>query len=725
MRFLQTLSLLLLVACAASAQITLSPTSLTFDWVANGFGDEPWPQTVSITGSGIASWASCSGNPTLCSILNLPGTTNNLPVTAVGNLYIRMVGGVGYMTSMTAGTYNATITLSSTTGFTAGSTIAVTLRMHAQIAPTVTSVSGSQTGCSAGTAESGALTYYGLSNCNFQPDMVPGGTFAAPGAGNSYTDANFGGVITQLNDPTVPDHLGVASDSGATNWNANGTYFVAQHLSGNWAIVNYSTLATDYPQSSFAAASAIFQFWDTSNSNVFYFFDQSGAATLHKCTLGSPPTITCSVLYTYVGGGTTQIQNGNNCNPSQDGWVAFWTSGGTDQLIGLLNLNNVSQVYFSPQYSNALWGGMTHGTACVSVGIDSVTGYRYIVRGTNGLSGAFGTEGVEILGYCANSTCGGPSTSIVRLNNWPVILSGVQFPASGSQTPAITSPPYHCSDATFVTGLCHTGAHGCYVQIGGQQFIQLNQATGTPFMQWVVLMLESSGDYMYVPVEAGGGTYAEFPIWAFSDTHNSCSSTSPLAGMDTDSDLVDTAVTNVPSWLITNGTATSPIVVTSSSNYTGSNGDSILAAAVKGLSGLNGVWTVGALSGSTLNAVGTTGSGSYTAGTGVFTKNVKPLQNIPYQNEIMVFDYTNILSSSYTVKRIAKARSVPYNLSYLDSSYYLQEHVNFSPDMTKFNFNSNLGYPDSMAVFLGLTSVAPANPALTMRNATWRFSTAR
>jgi hypothetical protein len=719
MRSLLLATLLLLGLGVAQAQVTISPTSLTFDWVANGFGDEPWPQLVSVTGSGILSYNSCSGNPTLCAILNLPGTTNNLPVTSPGNLYIRMVGGVGYMTSMTAGTYNATLTLASTTGFTAGNTIAVTLNMHAPTAPTVTSVSGSQAGCSAGTFESGAGTYYGLPNCNFLPDMVPGGTFPLPGVGSSYVDANFGATIKQVNDPTG-SHSSVCNDSGASNWNSNGTYFCAQDLGGNFSFINASTLAADYTQ----AQITTFHFWDQTNPNVYYYFD-GGVPVIHKCTLGAPGSITCVNQFTYSGAAST-ITNGNNCNASKDNWVAFWTVGGADQKVGIVNLANPSQTFLSAQYSNALWGGMTHGTACISVGIDSVTGFRYIVRGTNGLSGAFGTEGVEILGYCANSTCGGPGTTLVRLNNWPVNPTQVQFPASGAQTPAITFPAFHCNDACFISGLAKIGAHGCYVEVGGQEFIQLNIQSGTPFMAWVVLMKESSGDLMYVPAEAGGGTYAQFPIWGFSDTHNSCSSVSPLAGMDTDSDLVQNASTNVPSFLVTNATTASPIVVTSSSNYTGSNGDSILAGGVKGLSGLNGVWTVGALTGPTLNAVGTTGSGTYTGSTGVFTKNIKPPVQ-PYQNEIMVFDYTHILdgSPSYTVTRLAKARSVPYNQSYVDPTYYLQEHVNFSPDMTKFNFNSNLGFPDGMTMFIGTTSVAPTNPALTTRKTTWRFSTAR
>jgi hypothetical protein len=704
----------------AHAQVTISPTSLTFDWVGNGFGDEPWPQLITVTGNGTVSWGSCSGDSVLCNIINEPSFSNNLPVTAPGNLYIRMIGGVGFLTSTGVGTRVSTVTLTPSTSCPGGCNITVTLNTHAPVAPTIATVSGSQAGCSSGTFESGAGTYYGLPNCNFLPDMVPGGTFPQPGVGGSYVDANFGATVKQVTDPTTP-HSTICNDSGASNWNSNGTYFCVQSLGGNFSFINAATLVADYTQ----AQITTFHFWDQTNPNVYYYFD-GGVPVIHKCTLGVPPAISCVNQFTYSGAAST-ITNGNNCNASKDNWVAFWTVGGADQKVGIVNLANPAQTYLSPQYSNALWGGMVHGEACISVGIDSVTGFRYIVRATNGLTGAFGTEGVEILGYCANSTCGGPGTTLVRLNNWPVNPTQVQFPASGSQTPAITFPAFHCDDTCFIAGFAKIGAHGCYVEVSGQQFIQLNIQTGTPFMAWVVLMKESSGDLMYVPAEAGGGTYAQFPIWGFSDTHNSCSSVSPLAGMDTDSDLVQNANTNVPSFLITNATTASPIVVTSSSNYTGANGDSILAAGVKGLSGLNGVWTVGALTGATLNAVGTTGSGTYTGSTGVFTKNIKPPVQ-PYQNEIMVFDYTHILdgSPSYTVTRLAKARSMPFSQSYTnDSPYYLQSHVNFSPDMTKFNFNSNLGFPDSMAVFMGFTSVAPTNPALTTRKTTWRFSTAR
>jgi hypothetical protein len=409
-----------------------------------------------------------------------------------------------------------------------------------------------------------------------------------------------------------------------------------------------------------------------------------------------------------------------------DGWAAFWTIGGADQVVGLLNLNNTSQVYFTSQYSNALWGGMVHGTVCVTPGIDTVTGYRYIIRATQGLTGAFGFEGVETLGFCTSALCGGLGSSIVRLNNWPILSSAVQFPASGSQIPAITYPPFHCTDATFITGLCHIGAHGAYVAVNGRQFVNLNFDTGSYFQGWIGMFLIASGDLMGVPAEAGGGLYAQFPIWGFSDTHGVCSSSIPICTFNTDSDLVQTPGVITPSFLVTNGTTASPIVVTSSPNYSGMNGDSLLFGGVKGLTGLNGVSTVGGLSGATFNAGGTTGGGTYTAGTGMFTLNAKP-PAAPYQNEIIQFDYTHLLdvSPTYKVTRINKARAEGYNDSYVDSAYYLQVHVNCNPAQTLCSYNSNMGFPDSMGVFMVNTGSSPPPPGnlSTLRSTTVRGTT--
>lgn len=80
------------------------------------------------------------------------------------------------------------------------------------------------------------------------------------------------------------------------------------------------------------------------------------------------------------------------------------------------------------------------------------------------------------------------------------------------------------------------------------------------------------------------------------------------------------------SGVVTNATNTSPITITTSVAHNLSNGDSVTISCVQGNTAANGTWTVASVAAFTFTLVGSTGNGTFTAGTTgrVVTNSVDP-----------------------------------------------------------------------------------------------------
>lgn len=643
--------ILFVLSATSYGQITVSPRSLNF--VQRQSGDSPYSLAVTLAGQGAISLGTCVG-------VACPGIITNL--TSITAPAILSFSWNGYSNnSFAPGTYSASLPIVGSSG--CGSTdcvVAISLTVVAYTVPTFVSPSGLFAGCSRSSP-----AFFDLDTCI--SGFVPGSTFSMPAIGSTYIDPNFGGVLRRIsNAPRNND-----TDSTVSGWNSNNTLVVTADFGGKCFMTDPNTGADVYSGVPCPTA------WDASDPASYYYLFHS---TIHKVTLRAPPSSVSDVVWYAYTNSAAQITTGGDGDTSADNWISFWAD--ADNILGIINLNNPSQVVFA-NLGTLPW--FHFRTCAVSKGVDAVTGKRYIIaEGTGGPS--------EIFSYKPGDLALVDEGTMPRKLN---TVSPQRVPYAGPHCDTVT---------TSTTQDCYGAQHSDTVAVNGVQYYVFTYQQGQPFFQHVTFMRFNAGaDLMTTAVEAGGGMTYTYPVFTGNgDVHIGCAKKAPSCVVETDSDPPITG------WQVTGATNSAPITITSQPAFMGTNGDVLLINNVGGNTAANGLCTVGNLTNSSFQCVGSAGKGVYASGTGSFIRNVTP-DGSNHQSEISTIDASQIGSRVFRINRLAKHRSFAISGDYLDAGgYYGQSHPNISPDGSLIVFESNNGTPDNVGVFTLINTLAAA-----------------
>jgi len=534
--------LLLMVLCLSPrAQGQMAPTTNTvnWSWIGNNYGDGPWSADIPITGNGTLSLGVCSGpdganSDLLCTALK-GGATIFTAASAPSTLVLGFdvngccIGNTGAF----VGTTHANLTIVGSNGCSGNCVIAVTYVAIARTQldqPVITSQSGLFNGCTA-TSVFNSWFFWDHDLCTFPPSQTPGGTAVFPGAGNSYTDGNFGTVVTQLNNPTYGNVVeNMANDAAGSVWNIDSSYFMTQIIGGTFHVWDRVAKAIVYGDG--ARTFPGYVNWSPVDPKAFYY---TTGSTIRKVTLGlddgnsggDPHSVwTDSLIFTYSG--TGPIFNGSNDNITPDGYMSYFSN--PDLKLCAVNLFNTSLNICTDPIDPAIWS--TKGVR-ITPGFDSVTGYRYLVKGDSNNCIACT---VHLIGDDWYKWKLG-DTKIVHSHFQPKQRFYRAAPPAGQ-----TANGGVCLQADYTaggTGHCQPAAHEAFVEIGGREFV-LTQFSGSNNPQIMQVQSIGTTDNMATPAEVGGGAYASFSTGInLSDSHVGCSDFHPVCVFENDTDVFD------------------------------------------------------------------------------------------------------------------------------------------------------------------------------------------
>jgi hypothetical protein len=703
-------------AGAAVTPISLSTNKVSLKWIGDYFGDGPWGPDITIAGTGTLSLGTCTGSALLCTALVGTPTVFST-ATAPATLTIGFDELACCVSDVRAfvGTAVSHLTVNSTDGCASNCTIDVTytaIPRSSMNQPTMVYPGGFCNGCNAKTTNQG-WAFWDNDLAKPLPSQVPGGTFAFPGAGNSYTDANFGTVVRQLNNPVACTLSSctvnvMVNDAAGLAWNADNSYFMTQQYNGFFRVWDYASGAIIYGAGTGFPG---FVNWDSVNPNVLYYFSGN---TIHKVTLvSSPDTWTDTVLYTY--GGAGNILNGSNTNVTPDEWWTFFAP--TDRVICIINLANVSQVPCTDPIDAAIFGVKS---TRIFPNYDSATGYRYVVALDSDYINPPGINGNIYYRWK-------PGDAKITFSHFAPKQRYYRYHPPAP--PLSLSNNGVCNQPDFVAGHCQQFAHEAVVEVAGRQFEFIGGYTGYAMSVTNNIQLVAAGSAMDVPNElgTGGGMYAAFSSLVNGDNHTSCATKAPTCLMTNDQDILPPPVV----WWISGATTASPIHITicadgtnpnCPSGYTGSNGDVVLITAIYGITGFtsqvgaNGKCTIANLGvdKKSWDCAGTTGVGTFKADSGIVEINNLPAVQ-PYQTEMLLFDYGRLfIDGTYKVIRVAKHRSISMADRYSADGYESQAHPLLSQDGTKVVWGTNFGYADQLVVMTALTGYTPPPTVITV-----------
>src|ERR1700733_4966855 len=300
MKLLISLLLYLFFCAALFGQITLTATP-NANWSCSGLncsstqrqsGHPPFPLRISITGSGTVTVGSCStGNacstfvPKTCNV----GAPCDNSATAPNSVYF--VADEYNNPVWTPGTYTASFPISGSSG--GGGTVNITLTTVAYTNPTFSSYSSTINNC--GTTNAQVWNPGDLPTCT-------GWTYAGftmPLAGVTYVDANFGGIVKGLVNPTVSGSRFIYSDSVTNAINKDNSLVVTAQQNGNYYATSTLTGVDVYGPSNFNfnTCNAAFT-WSPTIALASY--NLSGGAKINKHLMNSNCSADTTV-YAYSG----------------------------------------------------------------------------------------------------------------------------------------------------------------------------------------------------------------------------------------------------------------------------------------------------------------------------------------------------------------------------------------------------------------------------------------
>jgi hypothetical protein len=597
-----------------------------------------------------------------------------------------------FFNTFPSGTYTAAIPVTGTSG--GSGTVDITVLSIAYTNPIFTSL-GPMNGCTLG-APGTWFNPDDLPICSIAPTYD--GSFSMPLPPNAYKDQSFGGIIKALVAPN-PERV-VGGDSVTGQINSDNSLVITGSLVGQVYATSTATGADVY--SGFGAGALS---WDPEEPLTYYYLVW-GQPVIRKHTLGSDAD---SLVYTYPGA-TFGLTNGGDGSVNKLKYWCVFTQGpdqthplaGHDQTVMIVNLGTGKS--HTASYAGKLVeaGGQNARLCTLSKGVDTVTHkmYAYLASYPGAASEVyslqFDSDNVTVIG-----------SSLV--DEGPIGQSETAFLTTFGQN--IYNGPA-CDAFTASLNLCKSVTHeDTFEAPDGQQYLLTGDGTisgwGTVGYSYSAFMRFNVGpSLMRVDVEAGGGLVEGFNICAngnCGDVHEGCALKAPVCVVGTDGDP------GMPAWNITNAsTSGGNINLTLEVASSITTGDSVMVNGVAGCTNANGVTNNVSVSGATVTLPGKTCNASWSnpvIGAGIL-KNVPPAADPGHQDELMLFDFTQIDQKSLKVVRLAKTRAVTlYNN--MSDSYYTQNHPVISMDGSLVVFQSNNRIPYNVGVFSVATGYSP------------------
>jgi len=371
-----------------------------------------------------------------------------------GSLQVRLVD--WRAESQAPGSYPGTITV--TAGSLPPATVKVTWVVVPRLpGPTFSYLSGPK-GCTS------ADGYPDPAICTV-PDEKPPGSFAAPAAGASYVDPNFGGTVKALTGQ------GMYHTYSANNpLSANNKYLMSYRADGNFDVIDVAASKTAFTK---VPANQNF-FWDSNNDAVYYY--PNGAAIIkHDLSSGQESTL---VDYATDVHKFTRIGRGGTAGSSKDNWISFFAP--DQRQLCTLDLNTVKT--YCAGYG-AEYGDIDY--TLDSKGVDATTGKRYVVLVAKGA-----TPGV----YSVNADRG-------RLD---LEFRGPEDPQSNGNHDGVCDPGEKCMNPSHADTLEDSA---------GLQYLVFDSFTETPCEVATATYQLNKGMNILQPVELGGGRRKVMSLW--------------------------------------------------------------------------------------------------------------------------------------------------------------------------------------------------------------------
>ena len=468
--------------------------------------------------------------------------------------------------------------------------------------------------------------------CTITDERPASTALSVPAVGGSYTDPQFGYKVTRI----TPSGF-IHQYSAVTAFSATGKYLLTATLSGSVNAVNSKNASIAY--ANISGVNINFAAWDPIDDEKLWFY--SGAKVLYR-TLNNGMT-TVAADFSSPSGNRPMFSNlttGGTLDITDDGWWAFMEG----DVVCALNLNDLwPNTQESKTFCiNLRSFGVTNIDFPQITQVDSESGKRYVVliAAPRSLVFSLGNSGLNY--------------------EYPLLLPGAQPHSEVGQD-----------------------------QAGRQIFFwSFSEIYGN--RTYLATMLLNKGADMLQPVEAGGGLRLLYPSDAgdFStDGHYGCTwggvcVFTPYGDSDGIEAKKITAVTPGASCSIT------------SEDHGYSTGASILIGGSKGITNINGVFSVTVTGLNTYRLDGQSCSGVYVAGSANSARNVATAPNKPNRQEIVM------VRPGQEVRRLAIHRAKTYKNGSDMLSYYQSPRSSLSRDGRFVAFASNLGIPEQPSVYI-------------------------
>jgi hypothetical protein len=695
--------LLVLLTTSLFGQISLAPSPNVL-WSCSGLncavtqreaGHAPYPLLITVTGTGTINLGSCIGSacgrivPRICTQNVQPCSPTS---TAPASLYFILDE---FANTFPAGAYTGSIQV---TGGSGGSgTVNISVVSIAYTNPIFTSL-GTINGCTLG----GPGTWFNpgdLSICTISPPYD--GSFTMPVPPNTYRDQDFGGIVKALVNPNPERAVGADSVTGQIN-SDNSLVITNSLVDGQIYATSTATGADIY--SGFQAGAFS---WDPDDPLTYYYLTFA-QRVIRKHNLA---TNADSLVYSYPGA-AFDLSNGGDGSVNKLKYWCVFTQGsdpthpltGHDQTVMIVNLNTGNS--YAGSYAGSLIevGGYNARLCTLSKGVDTVTHkmYAYLASYPGAASELYSLQ-------FANDNATVLGTSLV--DEGPLGQGETAFLTAFGQN--IYNGPA-CDALTASHSLCKSATHeDTFEAPDGQQYLLTIYGTisgwATVGYSYSAFMRFNAGpSLMLVDVEAGGGLVEGFNICAngnCGDVHEGCALKAPVCVVGTDGDPA------MPAWNITSAsTSGGNINLSLDAAPSIATGDSVMVNGVAGCTNANGVTNNVGVSGTTVILTGKTCNAPWSRsvnGAGIL-KNVGPAADPGHQDELMLFDFSQINQRTLKAVRLAKTRSVSLNNQ--TDSYYTQNHPAISMDGSLVVFQSNNRIPYNVGVFSIATGYSPAPP---------------
>ena len=694
--------LFVLLATPLFGQITLTP-SPNAQWSCAGLnctvsqreaGHSPFPLLITVGGSGAINLGACTGLacgkivPKICTQDLQPCSARS---SAPASLYFVLDE---FADSFVRGAYTASIPVSGSSG--GSGTVNITVVSIAYTNAIFTSPAP-LSGCTLG-APGTWFNPGDLPICTVMPPYD--GSFSMPTPPHTYTDQNFGGVVKALAGPN-PERV-VGGDSVQGQINSDNSLVITNNLTiGEIYATSTATGADVYTGFSPIARSLS---WDPDDPLTYYYLPW-GTPSIRKHNLGTGAD---SLIYTYPGT-AFDLANGGDGSVNKLSYWCVATAGnnsanplaGHDRAVMIVNLSTGKSYLGSSAGRLIEASGQGVRLCTLSKGVDTVSHkmYAYVASYPQAASEVYSLQFAS-----DNRTV----TGSALVDEGPVGQYESSFLTTFGKN--IYNGPA-CDAISAPLNLCKSAQHeDTFEAPDGQQYLLTIQGTlsgwGTVGYSYSAFMRFNVGpSLMVVDVEGGGGLVEGFNICAngnCGDVHEACALKAPVCVVGTDGDPT------MPAWNITNAaTSGGNINLTLQAVPSIATGDSVMVNGVAGCTNANGVTNNVIVSGGTVTLPGKTCNAAWqppVTGAGIL-KNVGPAADAGHQDELMLFDFTQINQKLLKVVRLAKTRGV--TLANLNS-YFTQNHPVISMDGSLVVFQSNNRIPYNVGVFSIATGYSPS-----------------